>query len=366
MKMILKMKFVMLTAVSALFLASCNKPESTNQQASAPAKTDSVKVFILKTDKIEKQISLPGELLPNRRVEIRPKLVGYVRQLKVDIGTVVKKGQVIVTIDAPEVRSKLGEGTGKVNAAKAKYQSSFDTYSRILKASKTKGVVSASELEKARGQMQADSADYEAQKFVSESYKQVGDYLAITAPFDGTITQRNVNEGAYVGGPNEKPIVVIEDNKILRLRVAVPEALSGVDLKANKVIFTTRANPTQRFEATLARKSGSIDMNTRSEIWEFEVKNPDQVLKPGSFATVLLAVTRETPTFIVPFSAVVTTLEKKFVIKLHRDSSRWVDVSQGINLADRTEIFGSLQTGDTIILRANEEIKPNEKMFAKF
>jgi membrane fusion protein (multidrug efflux system) len=364
--MIFKMKYVMLAFMPVLFSASCSKTDSAKKESPAAMKTDSVKTFILKTDKIEKQISLPGELLPNERVEIRPKLIGYVRQLKVDIGSVVRKGQVIVTIDAPEVHSRLGEGTGKVNAAKARYQSSLDTYSRILQASKTKGVVSASELEKARGQMQADSADYEAQRFIYDSYKQVGDYLAITAPFDGTITQRNVNEGAYVGASNEKPIVVIEDNRKLRLRVAVPEALTGVDLKADNVTFTTKANPTRKFEATLARKSGSIDVNTRSEIWEFEVNNKDRELKPGSFATVSLVITRETPTFIVPFSAVVTTLERKFVIRLNRDSSRWVDVSQGINLADRVEIFGPLQAGDTIVLRANEEIRASERMFAKF
>ena len=360
------MKYLTLAFIATLLLASSSNPDSAKQAATPPAKNDSVKVFVLKSGLIEKQISLPGELLPKERVEIRPKLVGYVRQLKVDIGSVVKKGQVIVTIDAPEVRSRLGEGTGKVNAAKAKYQSSSDTYTRILQASKTKGVVSASELQKARSQMQADSADHEAQRFVYESYKQVGDYLAITAPFDGTITQRNVNEGAFVGGPNEKPIVVIEDNRTLRLRVAVPEALSGVGLKANKVLFTTKANPTRKFEATLARRSGSIDVNTRSEIWEFEVNNTDHVLKPGSFATVALNINRDAPTFTVPFSAVVTTLERKFVIRLNQDSSRWIDVSQGINLADRVEIFGQLQAGDTIVLRANEEIKANEKMFAKF
>jgi membrane fusion protein (multidrug efflux system) len=347
-------------------LAACHKENAKQNKMSTSETADSVKTFRLTAEKFEKHISIPGELIPLERVEIRPKVNGYIKQLKVDIGSAVKKGEIIVAIDAPEIQSRLGEGKGRVNAAKAKYESTLDTYKRILEASETPGVVSASELQKARNQMLADSADYEAQRFTYESYKQVGNYLVITAPFNGIVTQRNVHDGSYVGNPNEKPIVVIEDNRKLRLRVAVPEALTGVALKENKVQFFTKGNPEKRFEAVLMRKSGSLDITTRTEIWEFEVDNKDNTLKAGAFANVNLNVSRAQPSFTVPFSAVVTTLERKFVIKLHRDSTRRVDVSQGINLSDRVEIFGSLKSGDTLILKANEEIKAGTKMYAIF
>ncbi|QLH34617.1 MAG: efflux RND transporter periplasmic adaptor subunit [Cyclobacteriaceae bacterium] len=177
---------------------------------------------------------------------------------------------------------------------------------------------------------------------------------------------KNIYEGSYVGATNEKPLLVIEDTRKLRLRIAVPEAFTGVDLKDNKVKFTTKAYPNKPFTAMLVRKAGSIDVNTRTEIWEFEVDNPDNSVKAGSFATVNLTVSRKDPTFFVPFSAVVTTLEKKFVIKISNDSTRWVDVSPGINLSDKTEIFGLLNEGDTLVIKANEEIKPNEKVYVKF
>jgi membrane fusion protein (multidrug efflux system) len=96
----------------------------------------------------------------------------------------------------------------------------------------------------------------------------------------------------------------------LRLRIAVPEALTGVALKENKVQFFTKANPEKSFEAVLTRKSGSLDISTRTEIREFEVDNKDNTLKAGTFANVNLKVSREQPSFTVPFSAVVTTLER--------------------------------------------------------
>ncbi len=351
--------------ISGLLMMGCNHQPG-NNMAKNEIRIDTLQVFSLKKSNLEKQTSLPGELLPFERVEIHPKITGYIKQLKVDIGAAVKKGQLLVLIDAPEVESRVGEALGKLHSSKAKFQSSLDTYARMLDASKTQGVISQNELKRAQNQMLADSADYQAAQFASSSYRQTGNYLAIAAPFNGIITQRNVNEGAYVGIANEKPILVIEDNSRLRLRVAVPEALTGLSIKDNKVKFSTKANPNQLSEAVLIRKAGSIDANTRTEIWEFAVKNERDMLKPGAFANVVLNIYRNEDSFLVPFSAVVTTLEKKFVIKVTKDSTSWVDVTQGLNLSDKTEIFGRLKVGDTLVLKGNEELKTNAKVAVKF
>jgi RND family efflux transporter MFP subunit len=357
------MNRILILFLSISWLACSSKKETAT---SNEFKIDTVRVFLLKKDKVKTQTSLPGELIPYERVEIHPKVIGYIKELKVDIGSVVKKGQTLLTISAPEIESRLGEAAGKYQAAKSKYGASLDTYKRILAASKEKGVISEDELQRARNQMLSDSADYEAAKYSSASFKQVGNYLAILAPFDGIITQRNFNEGAYVGAVNEKAIVVIENNSKLRLRVAVPESLTGVSLKNNKAKFNTKANPTQVFEANLVRKAGSIDMNTRTEMWEFEVLNKNNTVKAGAFATVALEIYRNEDSFIVPFSSVVTTLEKKFVIKVTRDSTLWIDVSQGLNLSDKTEIFGRLNEGDTIVIKGNEELRPKQRVATKF
>jgi RND family efflux transporter MFP subunit len=330
------------------------------------AKVDTVKVFILKAAKMEKQTMLPGELLPYEQVEIHPKVAGYIKQMKCDIGSVVKKGQVLAIISAPEIESRLEEAAGKAQAAKAKYEGTKDTYDRVLEASKSKGVISPNELQRAKNQMLADSADYVASTYSSKSSKQIGNYLVIIAPFSGVITERNVHEGAYVGTPGEKPIVRIEDNSRLRLRLSVPEALTGVQLKDNKIHFSTKANPSQLSEGVLVRKSGSIDEGTRTEVWEFEVRNNKNILKSGSFAEVKLDVSRNQASLIVPYSAIVTTLERKFVIRINKGLTEWVDVSQGLNLTDKTEIFGKLNKGDTLVSIPNEELKPGIRIVTKF
>ena len=359
------MRITCLILFAVLFVSACNDEQQPPALVKDPDKTDTVKAFILKMDKVGKQITLPGELLPYEQVAIRPKLAGYIRQIKCDIGSVVKKGQVLAVIDAPEIESRLQEAAGKMQAGKAKYEASKDTYGRILEASHADGVIAPDELQRARNQMLADSADYAALSYSSKSSKQIGNYLVIMAPFNGVITQRNVNEGTYVGVSNEKPIVEIEDNSRLRLQIPVPEALTDVQLKDNKIHFSTKANPDQSFEGVLVRKSGSIETGTRTELWEFEIKNDKYILKPGAFADVKLEISRKQPSLMVPFSAVVPTQEKKFVIRVSGGTIEWVDVSQGLNLNDRTEIFGKLREGDTIALKGNEELKPGTKVIAK-
>jgi multidrug efflux pump subunit AcrA (membrane-fusion protein) len=120
-------------------------------------KTDSVKAFVLKMDSAQKNISFPGELLPNENAQIRAKDQGYIKKLNVDIGSTVHKGQVLALIDAPEINSSMQESNEKVNAALSRYQTSKDYFERVNAASKTDGVIAPSELQRSRNQMMADS-----------------------------------------------------------------------------------------------------------------------------------------------------------------------------------------------------------------
>jgi RND family efflux transporter MFP subunit len=305
---------------------------------------------------------LPGDLFPNENIQIRAKVQGYIKKLNVDIGSSVRKGQVLALIDAPEVNTHVEELNEKVRAAKARYLSSKDYYDRIYTASQTDGVVAGNELEQRKNQMIADSSDYSAAVFAASSYKQIGDYLAIIAPANGVITKRNIDVGSFVGNANDKPLFELDNNSVLRLRVAIPEVYTEAILLNNSGDLTTRSLPDKKFKAQLVRKSGSIDNETRSEIWEFEIPNEDHQLLPGSYADVKLHFVRPQKSFVVPTTAVVTTLERKFVIKVSADTTKWIDVRAGFNMADKQEIFGDLNEGDTLILKSNEELKEGRKV----
>ncbi len=354
---------IFLSIVLLPVIVSCN---SNGEQTAAIGKkeyltTDSVKVFVLSLDSAKKTVTLPAELLPYENVQLRAKVTGYIRKINVDIGSIVHKGQVLALIDAPEINSRIQELNEKVSAAKSRYQSSKDYFDRINMASQTDGVVAASELQQVKNRMRADSSELNAASFAASSYRQVGGYLAVIAPYNGIITKRNIETGSFVGTVGEKPLFELQDNRKLRLKVPVPEIYTGAVLLNNSCELTTRSFPDKKFIAPLIRKAGSIDNDTRSEVWEFEVPNNILELKAGSYADAKLNFLRAAKSLTVPGAAVLTTLEKKFVVKISGGSTQWIDVRSGFNMGDKLEIFGELKAGDTLVLKPTEELKPGTR-----
>lgn len=351
-------------------LSACSgtdKPKTTaTATAPAEAKPDTLPALKLMMGPVEKTVSLPGELLPVDRLQLYAKIPGYVRRMNVDIGSVVRKGQVLAVLDAPEQQARVTEARSQIQTATARLAGSRDTYFRLRRAAQTPGIVADAELERVRNQYMADSASVLTGRASAGAVRDIANYLTLRAPFDGVVTKRNADVGSYVGGSAGQPLLELENNRTLRLRVAVPEALTGGQLKSNTVFFTTKAVPNQKLEAVLVRKSNAIDITTRSEIWEFTVENPNHALKSGMFADVTLLLDRAKPSFLVPFSTVVTTMEKKFVIRVSDGQTAWIDVRPGLNLPEKVEIFGDLHEGDTLVLKGNEEIKPETKVIVKF
>lgn len=350
--------------LSGIMACNENQEKSTVKTQDA-AKADTVKVFLLTADSAQKTISLPGELLPNENAQIRAKVQGYIRKLNVDIGSRVKKGQVLALIDAPEINTRVQELNEKVRAAQSRYASSKDYFDRINEASKADGVIAPRELQQTKNQMLADSSEYNAAVFAASSYRQIGGYLALLAPYNGIVTKRTINVGSFVGNPNEQPLFEIQDNSLLRLQVPVPEVYTGAVLLNNSAEVTTRSQPDKKYKATLVRASGNIDNQSRSELWEFAIPNTTGELKAGGYSDVKLRFLRSKPSLIVPTSAVVTTLEKKFVTKVSNNTTQWIDVRAGFNMGEKQEIFGDLKPGDTLALKGNEELKAGTTVIIK-
>ena len=325
---------------------------------------DSVSVLTLKKAPVLKKLNIPAELTPIEKADIYSKVNGYIKELKVDIGDAVKKGEILAIVDAPELVSGYAQANAEVQTAYSKNLSSTDRYKRIFNASKVAGTVAAGELESTRNQMSADSSAYEAAKAKFDASRQLKDYLMIRSPFDGIVTQRNADRGTLIGLNSSKPLLVVENVSVLRLRLPVPEIYTSAISDTTVVEFSVDAQPGKNYKATFSRKSGSINLLNRTETWEFTYQNKEKNLKPGMFANTRINLGRETLSFLVPSTAVATSLEKKFVIRLRNGQAEWVDVRTGFNQNDKIEIFGAIQEGDILLLGATDEIKPGTKLVA--
>jgi membrane fusion protein (multidrug efflux system) len=316
-----------------------------------------VKLITLKLEPISNKLNLTGEIIPFDRANIYARTPGYVKEVKVDIGSKVRKGQVLCILDAPELKAAQAQSQSNSMGTKSKYESSKSTYLRLLKAAQTPGAVADNELEIAHNQMRTDSSVYQASRSATQANKALEDYLVIRSPFNGVVTARNIFKGDFVDNTGKTLLFRVEDNSSLRVDVAVPEAYNSTTLKGNEASFTVSASPGQVFKAKLARKSDAIDPQTRSETWELTFPNANGLLKPGMFAQIVLPVSRPKDGFLVPFKAVVTTQERKFVIKVENGKTKWVDVKTGFTGKEKTEIAGDLKPGDQLVAQANEELK---------
>ena len=338
----------------ALFLAiglfSCGEKPTERQAVS-----DTKSAFILKKQAVSNALQLPAELLPYESAEIHPKVEGYVQRVLADIGDRVKKGQLLIQLEAPEVNARAAEAGAGYQEVAARYESSRDRYLRIKKASLEEGAIAESELISARNQFLADSSAWLAAKANSQASGQYQSYLGIRAPFDGIVTNRTVDVGDFVQAGAEG-LLTVENPDIIRVRIHIPEAYVSSLPGEDSLQFSTDALVNQTFSAKLSRKSGAIDRTTRTELWEYEYDNRKGAIKSGMYVTANLNLGRAESTFKVPHSAVTTTLEGKFVIRVRDGQADWVDVREGIQMKDGKEIFGELHEGDTLLVRSSDEI----------
>ncbi len=341
------------------------KEEKKEQKAAVIASTE---VFLLEKGKLSSSLQIPGELIAFQQVDLYAKVSSFVKKLYADVGTQVKQGDLLATMEAPEINAQLAGAESKLKSMEALYIASKANYERLLETSKTPGTISPNDLDMALARQNSDYAQLQAAK---ASYKEITDtrnYLEIRAPFSGIISARNVSAGAYVGPAgkgSELPIFSLQEQTKLRLVVAIPEAYTGLLSNKNEVSFTVKSLAGQKFTARVARLAGALDNRLRSERIEMDVVNSSRKLLPGMIAEINIPLSANDSTFVVPRTAVVNSAQKIFVVKVLNNKAVLVDVKKGREAGDKAEIFGSnLLVGDTLVTTGNEEFRNNAVIHA--
>lgn len=330
---------------------------------------------------LERKSKLPGEFLPYQTVDIHARVTGYVESVTVDRGSIVKAGDVLITLTAPEMTAQLAQSEARVQMlesqkaeAAAKVVAAQSTYERIKLASATPGAIAGNELvlaEKAVDAAKAVARSLEdAQKAARASVDAQRDlmsYLKVTAPFDGIITERYAHPGALAGpGAGAKePLLKLEQHSRLRLVVAVPETDVGGIVRGARVPFSVPAYPGESFSGVIARVSRVLDPKTRTMPVEMDVANGGGRLSPGMYPEVSWPMRRARASLMVPPSAIVTTTERTFVIRVNAGKAEWVDVSRGAAQGDLVEVLGPLAEGDIVLKRPTDEIRQGAPVAVK-
>lgn len=353
--------FVNITLLAATMLQSCHSSSKEEQPESDPtAKAPAYKVTTVEKGRLSSTLEIPGELVAFQQVDLYSKVNSFVKKMYVDVGSEVKAGQLLATMEAPEINSQLTGAESRLKSVEALYTASKAYYNRLLETSKTPGTISPADLDAALAKQNSDYAQLEAAK---AAYREITDnknYLEIRAPFSGVISARNVSAGAYVGPSgkgSELPVFILQEQKHLRLVVAVPEAYTGYLSSGSEVDFTVKSFPGKSFKAKVTRMAGVLDNRLRSERVEMDVINTDKKLLPGMVAEIKLTLPAKDSTFIVPQSAVVNSPERIFVVKVNNGKAEWVTVHKGRESDGKAEVYGDLNAGDILVEKATEEIR---------
>ncbi|PKB17983.1 efflux RND transporter periplasmic adaptor subunit [Flavobacterium sp. 5] len=339
-----------------LFLNSCNSKKEEAPTAELEPKTET---FLLAKEKLTTELRLPAELTGFQQVDLYAKVSSFVKVLKVDIGTEVKKGQLLIVLEAPEISSQLAAAESRLKSMEAIYQTSKSTYNRLYETSKVEGTISKNDLEMASGKKNSDYAQYQAAIAAHKEVSIMRGYLEIRAPFDGVVAARNVNLGTFVGPTSSAPLVTIQQQDKLRLAVSIPELYTGYLHKGDEMSFNVKSLP-DTFKATIQRMSGALDLKLRSERVEMDVHNTKGNLLPGMVAEVILPLNAKDSTYVITKTALVESAEGTFVIKVVNHKATRVEVKKGREIENKIEIFGDLNLNDKLVKIASEEIKEGD------
>jgi RND family efflux transporter MFP subunit len=351
---------VIVMGVVGVVMNSCSPSSGNDVENAGVAKAPDVEVVKVKRQKLTSLLNMPGELISFQRVDLYAREASFVKDIKVDVGSEVKKGQVLATLEAPEITSRLSGAESRLKATEAVYLASKSGYERLVETSKTPGTISPNDLDQAVGKMNADLAQLESAKAAVKEIKNTLGYLTIRAPFSGVISERNVNPGAYVGSAGRgagDPLFVLQEQKHLRLVVSIPEAYGAFLKTGDEVSFQIKALPQQSFTARVVRMAGALDAKLRSQRVEMDVVNDSGKLLPGMIANVRIALNGSDNSLTVPRSAIVHSLESVFVIRVENDTARWVNIEPGRTSEDVTEIYGPVKEGDVLVKKATDEVR---------
>ena len=317
----------------------------------ALAKGNVVQVASVTVLPSEQTLSLPAEVRGWAQVTLYAKVAGYVREIPVDKGTRVNKGDLLARLESPETDQAVA-------AARADLVLKRQLLQRT-EALRPDGVVSQQDLDNAVGAVRVSEATLQ-QALAQQSYE------VIRAPFSGVVTARYVDIGALVpaGTGNTsavQPVVDLADLDVVRVQVYVGQADAARLQDGDAVTLTTDSDPGHPIEAKISRMSMGLDSRTRTMLVEADVANRPPRLYPGQYVKAALHL-RGARTPLVPGEALTWRGDKLFVAVVQDNQVRLQQVQVGDDSGRIVQILTGLQGGESVILNPSPELSNGDRV----
>jgi len=325
-------------------------------------------------------VTLPGTTSAFTQANIFARASGYIDKRNVDIGDHVKEGQLLAHITAPELDHQIAQAEatlGQTEAALRQNQANADLSSATWQRDKPlveKGWVTLQQGDVDRLGLQAQQAavgvaqsNIAAQQAQLSVLRQRKDYQSVVAPFDGVITQRNIDVGSLVQADATSGtfmFTIMQDN-VIRTQVYVPQDEAfGLGPGVDAVVRVPEI-PGRTFPGKVTRIADALQPGTRTLLTEIDVPNPDGALDPGIYCTVELHIPRKVPSLIVPADAIIFNADGLHVAVLENGTAHFRKVTVTRDFGTSVEVSDGLKAGDQVILNPPVDLADGSKVQAR-
>ena len=381
-------KAALLIALSSFLVTGCR-----DKQADT-AVIATASVAPVTRGNLSSTLTVAGEFQPYQEVELHAKVSGYIRRINVDIGDRVKSGQVIATLEVPELnaqvaasqaeirhsQSEITRAQNEVTLAQANHTALHAAYTRLSEASKSRpGLIAEQELDDARAKDQDGEAKIDVAKSALEAAKeQLGiskadnqrvqsleDYSVVTAPFTGVVTMRYADVGSLIqagtaSNTQSMPVVKVAQSDLLRLRMPVPEEDVPFIKIGSDVQIKLQATG-KIISGKIVRFTRELATSTRTMLAEVDVPNPELTLSAGMTAETTIVLQDQKNVLTVPARAVIKGDGQAYVLIVDKDNKvQKVPVTLGIQGSDRIEITQGLAEHQTVIVSGQENYQSGQ------
>jgi RND family efflux transporter MFP subunit len=295
-------------------------------------------------------LTLPGNIQPFNRAAILARVNGYVKSWDHDIGSTVKAGQVLATIDAPDLDQQLSQAKATLASVRANHQIASLTASRnnILLQ---KQIVAQQLADQTDADAKAKEAVVDANEANVRQLEAMQSFKTLAAPFGGVVTARNVELGMLINsGGSGQPLFEVSDLHRVRIYVQVPQSFSAGLVTGMKAKFEMPQYPGVQFDATLSHISKSINASSHSMQVELQADNAAGKFFGGSYCNVHFEIPSDANLVKLPSTALVTGNQGTQVAVLDSNSKVVLkNVQLGRDLGDSVEITAGLSASDRVI-----------------
>jgi RND family efflux transporter MFP subunit len=343
---------------------------SLKQEVMATARQDrdfvpSLRVATVEANPATVSVTLPGTTAAFAAANIYARATGYIAKRKVDIGDRVKAGDLLAELAVPELDHQISQNEATLDQLKSSLQQAWAnrdlaqvTWDRdaplVQKgwATPQQGDTDRLNLQSRAAAVAVAEANISAQENLLKVLQQNRDYASVVAPFDGVITQRNVDVGSLVQGNAATGTFMFEmmQSSVIRVWVYVPQdSAFGVTPGIDAVIRVPEL-PERKFSGKVTRIANALQSGTRTLLTEIDIVNPDGALSAGVYCVVELHIPRKTPSLVVPADALIFNRNGIQVAVVSNGKAEFRKIEVKRDMGTRVEVDSGIRAGDQVIL----------------